>query len=248
MTPTADEKQRQDSGKSAGKSGGGDAGRGSIVFTRFNDSDTSRSKQKSMVEEHRRKLQVAKEEIALSKLRVLLPELRESLLRETLARSDWAVEKALVLLEGFMTVHRSSIDALNVKIKERKRTLLEHAGVDLRVLRDERKRKHRSESSKRRHRGHRGDRRRKSEDDHVSNVYGDEERKVFDDEAERERERVELRELQKSARLAEAYSALQGGKAAEIREQEMLKQRLQLAYRTGNTEEVDRLKERIRPD
>lgn len=75
------------------------------------------------------------------------------------------------------------------------------------------------------------------------------ERMMFDDEAERRREMAEERQRQQTERLKAAYEELQTtDKAAAMREQEMLRAKMALAYRTGNQREAQRLAERLRPD
>jgi hypothetical protein len=230
-------------------------GTGAIVFTRHDDSnDIARAHQKSMVEEHRQKLQRAKEEVASSKLAILLPHVREALLRETLCRSDWVVDKALVLLEGFLAVHEDELKALEKKIDDRKRAVLEEHGMDTDLLLRERKERKKSRSQRERRqekerRREKKERRRKDREGgrRVDGGRELEERMVFDDEAERRKELLTEREREKDARLVDAYRELQGGKAVEMREQALLKERLQVAYRTGNTDEVERLKERLKP-
>jgi hypothetical protein len=75
------------------------------------------------------------------------------------------------------------------------------------------------------------------------------ERVMFDDEAERRREMAEERQRQQTERLKAAYEELQTtDKASAMREQEMLRAKMALAYRTGNQREAQRLAERLRPD
>ena len=230
--------------------------REAIAFTRHTN-DGARVNQKSMVEEHRRKLQAAKEEVAASKLAILLPDVREKLLREALSRSDWVVDKALVLLEGFLSVNEAELRVLERKIDDRKRAVLEanNVGTDFldRERRERKKRRSRREKregerergeGERKQREKRGDKRDKKK----RKERQEEERVVFDDEAERRRELEAQREREKGVRMAEVYRELQGGKAVEMREQALLKERLQVAYRTGDTEEVERLKERLNPN
>jgi hypothetical protein len=225
---------------------------GAIAFTRHTN-DGARANQKSMVEEHRRKLQLAKEEVAASKLAILLPDVREGLLREALSRSDWVVDKALVLLEGFLSVNEEELRVLERRIDERKRAVLEANNVDPGFLDRERKerKKHRSRREKKSEKRREKRRTEKKKDDTKERKRKErhgEERVVFDDEAERRREMEAQREREKGARMAEVYRELQGGKAAEMREQALLKERLQNAYRTGDTEEVERLKGRLNPN
>ena len=226
---------------------------GAIAFTRHNPDDT-RVNQKSMVEEHRRKLQLAKEEVALSKLSILLPHVREALLKESLSRSDWVVDKALVLLEGFLSVNEAELKALERRIDDRKRAVIEANNIDTHFLDHERKERkksrHRSErrSERREKREKRDKKERKRKERDGGREMGEQERLVFDDEAERQKELLAQREREKSVRMAEVYRELQGGKAAEMREQALLKERLQVAYRTGDTDEVERLKERLNPN
>jgi hypothetical protein len=75
------------------------------------------------------------------------------------------------------------------------------------------------------------------------------ERTVFDDEAERRREIEQEREKEKARRLKEAYEGLQkGGKADAMREQELLRAKQDLLYRTGNVEEAEKIAQRLRGD
>jgi hypothetical protein len=231
--------------------------RGPIEFTRHDAGaeDRKRANQMSMVEEHRAKLQRAKEEVASSKLSILLPHVREALIKEVLSRTNFVVDKALVLLEGFLGVSASELGALEKKMDDRKRQILEDNGMDTDLLdRDRRERKKerrkRKERSERRERNEKKERKRRERERELElerEQGKDQERKVFDDEAERRLEIEKARALEKEKRMAEMYKEMQSGKATEMREQALLKERLQIAYRTGDTEEVERLKERLNP-
>jgi len=229
--------------------------RGPIEFTRRDAGaeDGKRANQMSMVEEHRAKLQRAKEEVASSKLSILLPHVREALIKEVLSRTNFVVDKALVLLEGFLGVSASELGALEKKMDDRKRQILEDNGMDTDLLdRDRRERKKerrkRKERSERRERNEKKERKRREREREREREQGiDQERKVFDDEAERRLEIEKARAVEKEKRMAEMYKEMQSGKATEMREQAILKERLQIAYRTGDTEEVERLKERLNP-
>lgn len=75
------------------------------------------------------------------------------------------------------------------------------------------------------------------------------ERMIFDDEAERRREVEEQRLKEKDERLRQAYSDLKSSsKAQDMREQELLRAKMDLAYRTGDQKEAQRLAERLKPD
>lgn len=75
------------------------------------------------------------------------------------------------------------------------------------------------------------------------------EKVVFDDEAERRRELAVERQREKEARLKAAYEELQTtDKAEAMRQQDLLRQKMALAYRTGDVKEAQRLAERLRPD
>ena len=78
---------------------------------------------------------------------------------------------------------------------------------------------------------------------------GGQERMVFNDEAERKRELKAQREREHADRLRQAYEEMKTtDKAAAMREQELLRAKMALAYRTGNTKEAARLAERLKPD
>ena len=128
--------------------------REAIAFTRHTN-DGARVNQKSMVEEHRRKLQAAKEEVAASKLAILLPDVREKLLREALSRSDWVVDRALVLLEGFLSVNEAELRVLERKIDDRKRALLEANNVGTDFLDRERRERKKLRSRREKREGER---------------------------------------------------------------------------------------------
>lgn len=222
-------------------------------FTRHNADDAARASQKSMVEEHRAKLQRAKEDVASSKLSILLPHVREALIKEVLSRTNFVVDKALVLLEGFLSVSATELAELERKMDDRKRQILADNGMDTGILDRDRKdrrkaRRKRQEQRERSERREKKERKRKErEANKGAEKAKEKERVMFDDEAERRREVEEARAREKEARMADTYRELQSGKAAEMREQALLKERLQVAYRTGNTEEVERLKERLNP-
>ena len=75
------------------------------------------------------------------------------------------------------------------------------------------------------------------------------ERMVFDDETERRREIEEQRLKEKDERLRQAYSELRSSsKAKDMREQELLRAKMDLAYRTGDQKEAERIAERLKPD
>lgn len=72
---------------------------------------------------------------------------------------------------------------------------------------------------------------------------------MFDDEADRQREREQQKEMEQSQRFREIYEELQrGDKAKSMREQDLLRQKRDLAYRTGDIEEAERITQRLRPD
>eukprot|EP00890_Picochlorum_soloecismus_P002744 jgi/Picsp_1/3470/NSC_06308-R1_nucleic acid binding len=78
---------------------------------------------------------------------------------------------------------------------------------------------------------------------------GNTERMVFDDEAERRKEIEEQRLKEKDERLRQAYTELKSSsKAQDMREQELLRAKMDLAYRTGDQKEAERLAERLKPD
>ena len=73
--------------------------------------------------------------------------------------------------------------------------------------------------------------------------------RVFDDEEERRREVIREKEREKEQRLQEAYTMLKSGdRAADMREQELLRARMKLAYRTGDHQTAQKLAEKLRPD
>ncbi len=293
--------------------------------------DGGDDKPKSMVEQHRAKLLAAKQEIAMSKMKVLFPHLREGLLREALKASDWSVETSLHLLEGFLKSQRDVLSSIDEKIRSRQAYLLEKAGIRLddegtgaqkrdgerddgKV--DKRRRRkhkrHRSRSpSRREKRGSRygkygiiresdmydkrpeftlwamdekkvdveglSQRRERElfseymEDFNTAtlphrkyyslNKYEREksrrrghrdsagEQRMFDDERERQRELEQQKEVEQSHRFKEIYDELKrSDKAKDMREQDLLRQKRDLAYRTGDIEQAERITQRLRPD
>eukprot|EP01023_Acetabularia_acetabulum_P026339 TRINITY_DN2505_c0_g1_i5.p1 TRINITY_DN2505_c0_g1~~TRINITY_DN2505_c0_g1_i5.p1 ORF type:complete len:442 (+),score=131.62 TRINITY_DN2505_c0_g1_i5:2317-3642(+) len=75
------------------------------------------------------------------------------------------------------------------------------------------------------------------------------EKMLFNDEEERRREKLMERAIQKQERLREAYNELKyTDKARDMREQQMLRMQMSLAYRTGDMNKAQKLAERLRPD
>lgn len=75
------------------------------------------------------------------------------------------------------------------------------------------------------------------------------ERMVFNDEAERKKELLAERQREHAERLRAAYEELQTtDKAQAMREQELLRSKMSLAYRLGDQKEAARLAERLKPD
>ena len=75
------------------------------------------------------------------------------------------------------------------------------------------------------------------------------ERMVFDDESERKKEVLAQRQRDHAERLRAAYEELQTtDKAQAMREQEILRAKMALAYRTGDQKEAARIAERLKPD
>eukprot|EP00193_Tetraselmis_chui_P003773 CAMPEP_0177757308 /NCGR_PEP_ID=MMETSP0491_2-20121128/3572_1 /TAXON_ID=63592 /ORGANISM="Tetraselmis chuii, Strain PLY429" /LENGTH=368 /DNA_ID=CAMNT_0019272947 /DNA_START=155 /DNA_END=1261 /DNA_ORIENTATION=+ len=76
------------------------------------------------------------------------------------------------------------------------------------------------------------------------------ERTTFNDEEERRRQVAQQRADEIEARKKEAYNELRytTNKAQEMRDQELLRQQMNLAYRTGNMDEARKIKERLNPD
>ena len=308
-----------DTTRNHGNEGCGDVGQG--------------NKPKSMVEQHRAKLLLAKQEIAMSKMNVLLPGVREGLLREALEASNWSVETSLQLLEGFLTARAAELASLDGKIRARQAYVLEKAGIVLPDILDgkgrgtKEDRGHSRRKKRRKHTRHRSrsrSRREKREsrygkygviketdmeekrtefalwamDEKKVDVeglsqrrekelfsefvedfntatlphrkyynldayqrekarrrrdrhdVGEEEHRMFDDEAERHKEREQQRQVEQSRRFREIYEELQrgGDKAHDMREQELLRQKRALAYRTGDIEQAERIAQRLRPD
>ena len=72
---------------------------------------------------------------------------------------------------------------------------------------------------------------------------------VFDDEAERKKELVVQRQREHAERLRTAYEELKTtDKAEAMREQELMRAKMALAYRVGDQKEAARLAERLKPD
>jgi len=72
---------------------------------------------------------------------------------------------------------------------------------------------------------------------------------LFDDETARRHELAEQRKKEKQERLKEAYENLKSSDIAkDMREQEILRAKMSLAYRTGDLKEAERIAERLRPD
>eukprot|EP01024_Parvocaulis_polyphysoides_P068794 TRINITY_DN83970_c0_g1_i1.p2 TRINITY_DN83970_c0_g1~~TRINITY_DN83970_c0_g1_i1.p2 ORF type:complete len:419 (-),score=89.49 TRINITY_DN83970_c0_g1_i1:150-1355(-) len=75
------------------------------------------------------------------------------------------------------------------------------------------------------------------------------EKMLFNDEEERRKEKLMERAIQKQERLREAYNELKyTDKARDMREQQMLRMQMSLAYRTGDMNKAQKLAERLRPD
>lgn len=74
---------------------------------------------------------------------------------------------------------------------------------------------------------------------------------LFNDEEERRREIAVLRATDQEDRLRQAYNELKytaPDKAADMREQDMLRMQMQMAYRTGDHDTANKLNERLKPD
>ena len=72
---------------------------------------------------------------------------------------------------------------------------------------------------------------------------------MFDDERERQRELEQQKEVEQSHRFKEIYDELKrSDKAKDMREQDLLRQKRDLAYRTGDIEQAERITQRLRPD
>lgn len=77
------------------------------------------------------------------------------------------------------------------------------------------------------------------------------EKTMFDDEEERRREIAVMRAADQEERLKQAYNELKytaPDKAADMREQGMLRMQMQMAYRTGDHDTANKLAERLKPD
>jgi len=71
---------------------------------------------------------------------------------------------------------------------------------------------------------------------------------MFDDEEERRREIAVMRAADQEDRLKQAYNELKytaPDKAADMREQDMLRMQMQMAYRTGDHDTANKLAERL---
>eukprot|EP00891_Asterochloris_glomerata_P006242 jgi/Astpho2/6242/e_gw1.00088.64.1_t len=80
---------------------------------------------------------------------------------------------------------------------------------------------------------------------------GDSEKTQFDDEAERRRELHRERADEQAERLRDAYNQLKytaQDKVQDMREQDMLRMQMQIAYRTGDHDKASKLAERLKPD
>lgn len=77
------------------------------------------------------------------------------------------------------------------------------------------------------------------------------EKTMFDDEAERRHEIAVMRASDQEDRLKQAYNELKytaPDKAADMREQDLLRIQMQMAYRTGDHDTAKRLAERLKSD
>lgn len=75
------------------------------------------------------------------------------------------------------------------------------------------------------------------------------ERSRFDDEAELRKEIAERRAKEQQDRLQQAYAELvHTDKAADMREQQLLRAEMALAYRTGDHTRAEKLALRLAPD
>jgi hypothetical protein len=77
------------------------------------------------------------------------------------------------------------------------------------------------------------------------------EKVLFNDEEQRRRELAEQRAAEQAERLREAYNELKykaPDKAADMREQELLRAQMNLAYRTGDHAKAAQLADRLVPE
>ena len=77
------------------------------------------------------------------------------------------------------------------------------------------------------------------------------EKTVFNDEEQRRREIAVMRASDQQDRLKQAYIELKytaPDKAADMREQHLLRTQMHMAYRTGDHDTANRLAERLKPD
>ena len=73
--------------------------------------------------------------------------------------------------------------------------------------------------------------------------------RFIDDEAERRKELIMERQKEQQERLRAAYEELKTtDKAEAMRQQDMLRAKMSLAYRTGDQQEAQRLAEKLKPD
>ena len=79
----------------------------------------------------------------------------------------------------------------------------------------------------------------------------DAEKSVFNDEEEVRRATAAARAAAQEERLRDAYNELKytaPGKAQEMRDQELMRMHMNLAYRTGDHEKASRIQEKLKPD
>jgi uncharacterized protein with von Willebrand factor type A (vWA) domain len=77
------------------------------------------------------------------------------------------------------------------------------------------------------------------------------EKLVFNDEEELRKAQAAARVAAQEERLRDAYNQLKytaPGKAEEMREQELMRMHMNLAYRTGDHEKATRIQEKLKPD
>ena len=82
-------------------------------------------------------------------------------------------------------------------------------------------------------------------------VLQDAEKTAFNDEEERKRELAVQRANDAADRMREAYNELKytaRDKISDMKEQEMMRMQMGLAYRTGDHDTANKLAERLKPD
>lgn len=165
------------------------------------------------------------------------------------------VELAKDALREFFAGDRGATSADGKRRKRRRRRRGEDGSDDDDDRRERRRRKEKSskqsrEKSRRRSRSRSRDRRKDRADDDEGGGRNKSTTATFgNDEEMRRREIAEAREREAAARQSELVERMRArGDAGAMREQDLLRHKLQVAHRTGDAREVERIQKMLAPD